>query len=94
MNRIVSFASALSLALSLTACASALSGSPLGNTVKPDVVKAKASSDLDCKDIAVSQVGGTSWKAEGCNKVASYVCWTSVGMGDGMCTREGAMPHP
>ena len=93
MNRFAPLASLLALFF-VSGCAGALQATPMSNVVKPDVVKAKAGSDLACKDVVVTQAGATNWKAEGCGKTATYVCWTSVGMGDGMCTREGAMPSP
>ncbi|HEY1693559.1 MAG TPA: hypothetical protein VGG39_15430 [Polyangiaceae bacterium] len=84
---------AVSLSLVLLALGAGCGGL-MSNAVSPDVVKTKAASDLACNDLKVEQVANTNWKASGCGKTATYVCWTSVGMGAGTCTREGALLTP
>ena len=76
---------ALCLLTVVVACGGAAS-----NIVKPGLVQTTASTDFNCpKDqVTVEHVTDTRWKASGCGREASYVCWTSVGMGDGTCTRD------
>jgi hypothetical protein len=63
-------------------------------SVSPDLVRAKAASDLDCKavDVQVEKINDGNWKAKGCAKIATYVCSGSNFMSDGMCMREGTTP--
>ena len=63
-------------------------------SVSPDLVRAKAASDLSCKsgDVKVEQINDGNWKATGCNQAATYVCSGSTFMSSGMCMREGTVP--
>ena len=72
-------------ALFLTACFS--------NSVKPELVQAKAASDFECKatDVNVEQINDNNWKARGCGKKATYMCSGTNFMHDGTCMREGAL---
>ncbi len=60
-------------------------------SVSPDLVRAKAASDLECKSegVKVEQINDGNWKASGCEKTATYVCSGSNFMSSGMCMREG-----
>jgi hypothetical protein len=64
------------------------------NVVSPRLVKTKAAADFACAadQVIATQVTDTNWTAAGCGKRGSYTCWTSVGMGDGTCVREGEGP--
>ncbi len=64
------------------------------NVVSPSLVKVRASADFQCgkEQVQVKQLGDTTWSASGCGKTAAYTCWTSVGMGEGTCVREGEGP--
>lgn len=70
------------LIVAMTACSS---------TVSPQLVTAKAASDLSCpaNEVKAEQVTGNNWKATGCGKRATYMCSGSNFMSDGLCMREG-----
>lgn len=79
------FVASFAAAISLMACST---------SVSPELVRAKAASDLECKeaDVKVEKVNDGNWKASGCAKTATYVCSGSNFMSSGMCMREGATP--
>ncbi|MFO0615904.1 MAG: hypothetical protein U0414_25135 [Polyangiaceae bacterium] len=68
--------------LLVTAC-----GGMTSNVVSPKVAQNRAASDMECPAVTVQQVDATTWKATGCEKTATFKCWTSPGMGDGTCMR-------
>jgi hypothetical protein len=86
MLRRLSFVSAAVIAIA------AASGCGICVAVPPDVAWRKASSDFSCDELTLEHVVGGNWKASGCGKTASYLCWQSAGMKEGSCMREGAMP--
>lgn len=61
------------------------------SSVSPDLVRAKAASDLECQSasVQVEQINDGNWKAKGCEKTATYVCSGSNFMSKGVCMREG-----
>ena len=63
-------------------------------SVAPDLVRAKAASDLGCAsgNVNVEKINDGNWKATGCNQAATYVCSGSNFMSSGMCMREGTIP--
>jgi hypothetical protein len=68
----------------------AAAGCAPSNVVSKDFVQKRASSDLECTadEVEVEQLDDTNWKARGCEQQADYVCWTSVGMGEGTCQKQ------
>jgi hypothetical protein len=63
----------------------------LSNTVQPSLVERRAGIDLECDQVVVRQIDNTAWRATGCGQAISYQCWTSVGMGEGTCMRDGEL---
>ena len=63
-------------------------------SVSPELVRTKAASDLECTaaDVKVEQINDGNWKANGCQKTATYVCSGSTFFSSGMCMREGTTP--
>ncbi|MFP4599382.1 MAG: hypothetical protein ACOC9W_03725 [Persicimonas sp.] len=68
----------------------AAAGCAPSNVVSKDFVTQRAASDLECpnEQVSVEQQDDTNWKAQGCEQQANYVCWTSVGMGEGTCQKQ------
>lgn len=73
--------------LAMSACASWMQGTP-------EPTHQRAVHDLSCpKDqIAVKHLSGTTYVAEGCGQVATYMCSGSNFMTDGTCMLEGTKP--
>ena len=78
----------------LAVAALLLGGCMMSNVVSPSLVERVSGAELGCPEaqMKVEQLTDTSWKASGCGKEATYTCWTSVGMGEGTCTRGSAGP--
>ena len=59
-----------------------------GDTMR--VVAQRATHDLSCPkaSLAIRNIGGTSYAAEGCGRKATYICSGSNFMSDGTCMRE------
>jgi hypothetical protein len=64
-----------------------LGGCMMSNVVNPAVVEKFGGADLACSTVRVEQLTDTTWRATGCDQQAVYTCWTSPGMGEGMCTK-------
>jgi hypothetical protein len=77
-----------SIVLTVSALA-ALAGCGSAN-VSPNVVRAKAASDLSCPadQLQLENPVGSNWKAKGCGKEATYACSGSNFMSEGMCMRD------
>ena len=83
------------LALSLVTAVTCTMGCLFGQGASPQtVVQTRASNEFSCpKDkVALQALGGTSYKATGCDVTATYTCMGgNVGNPyDAMCTREGS----
>ena len=84
MIKILTASSSALLLFALVGCAS------FSNIVKDDFVKTQAAADLQCsaEEINVTRSSNTNRLAEGCGKLQNYVCWTSPGLGDGVCQKN------
>jgi hypothetical protein len=65
-------------------------GCMMSNVVKPEVAQKHGAVHLECQaeKVKVSKVDDTTWKAEGCDSSVVMTCWTSVGQGEGTCTKQ------
>lgn len=62
----------------------------MSNKVKPTVASKHGSTHLQCDQskVVTTQIDDTTWKVDGCGDSIILTCWTSVGQGDGTCTKQ------
>lgn len=58
----------------------------------PTVVQSRAAKELSCPQVKIEELGGTSYRATGCNQTATYTCMggNAGNPYDAICTREAA----
>jgi hypothetical protein len=79
-----------SIALAAVATLSVLSAACGASA--PTVVQSRATRELSCPNVKVEELGGTSYRATGCNQTATYTCMggNAGNPYDAICTREAA----